>query len=110
MKSKIDVYWKTACRVGMTFLKIFMEKIENIMRTKKSVGVSGDKILEENVKKCEEIVKIFRQIYESDFLRKHINEEKNENENKNKNNNINLAYAFYTDLEFFLNNHEDKQL
>ena len=106
MKSKIDVYWKTACRAGMIFLKIFMEKIENIMRTKKNVVVSVDKILEENIKKCEEIVKIFRQIYESDFLRKHITEEKNENENQNQNNN--LAYAFYTDLEFFLNNCGDK--
>ena len=104
MKSKIDVYWKTACRAGMTFLKIFMDKIENVMKNKKSAIGVGDKILEEKVKKCEETVKIFRQIYESSFLRKHIEEEGDIN---NKNNEDNLAYCFYTDLQFFLKSYDD---
>ena len=114
MKSKVDVYWKTACRAGMTFLKIYMEKIENTMKNKKyAVGIE-DKILEERVKKCEEIVKIFRQIYESNFLRQHITIKNNNNtikENSSDNINIdnenNLAYAFFTDLQFFLNNYEN---
>ena len=100
MKSRIDVYWKNACRAGMTFLKIFMEKIEIVMKNKKGVVGTGDKILEENIKKCEETVKIFRQIYESSFLRKHIQEEKNDNQE-------NLAYSFYTDLQFFLKSYDD---
>ena len=102
MKSKVDVYWKTACRAGITFLKIFMEKIENIMKNKKNGQGIGDKILEEKIKKCEEIVKIFKQIYESTFLRKLVNEVKEGNNDKD-----NLAYAFFTDLQFFLKSYED---
>ena len=79
MKSRIDVYWKTACRAGMTFLKIFMEKIEILMKNRKGVIGTGDKILEKKIKKCEETVKIFRQIYESSFLRRHIKEDGNNN-------------------------------
>ena len=101
LKSKIDVYWKTACRAGMTFLKIFMEKIENVMKNKKNVIVMGDKILEEKIKVCEETVKIFRQIYESSFLRRHIKEGQNENDKEN------LAFCFYTDLQFFLKSYDD---
>ena len=99
MKSKVDVYWKTACRAGMTFLKIFMEKIEITMKSKKNAQGIGDKILEEKVKKCEETVKIFRQIYESTFLRKRIKEGSKEDNN--------LAYAFFTDLQFFLKSYDD---
>ena len=102
MKSKVDVYWKTACRAGITFLKIFMEKIENIMKNKKNGQGIGDKILEEKIKKCEEIVKIFKQIYESTFLRKLVNEVKEGNNDKD-----NLAYTFFTDLQFFLKSYED---
>ena len=100
MKSRIDVYWKTACRAGMTFLKIFMEKIEILMKNRKGVIGTGDKILEEKIKKCEETVKIFRQIYESSFLRRHIKEDGNNNQD-------NLAYCFYTDLQFFLKSYDD---
>ena len=99
MKSKVDVYWKTACRTGMTFLKIFMEKIEITMKSKKNALGIGDKLLEEKVKKCEETVKLFRQIYESIFLRKHIKEGESDKNN--------LAYAFYTDLQFFLKSYDD---
>ena len=99
MKSKVDVYWKTACRTGMIFLKIFMEKIEFTIKSKKNAQMSGDKILEEKVKKCEETVKIFRQIYESIFLRKHMKEGENDKNN--------LAYAFFTDLQFFLKSYDD---
>ena len=99
MKSKVDVYWKTACRTGMTFLKIFMEKIEITMKSKKNAQGIGDKLLEEKIKKCEETVKLFRQIYESIFLRKHIKEGETDKNN--------LAYAFYTDLQFFLKSYDD---
>ena len=99
MKSKVDVYWKTACRTGMTFLKIFMEKIEITMKSKKNAQGIGDKLLEEKIKKCEETVKLFRQIYESIFLRKHIKEGESDKNN--------LAYAFYTDLQFFLKSYDD---
>ena len=99
MKSKIDTYWKTACRAGMAFLKIFMEKIEITIKSKKNnIGI-GDKILEEKIKKCEETVKIFRQIYESTFLRKRLKEGNKEDNN--------LAYAFFTDLQFFLKSYDD---
>ena len=53
-----------------------------------------DKALEEKMKKCEETVKIFRQIYEKPFLRKSMKEGSKEDNN--------LAYAFFTDLQFFL--------
>jgi len=99
MKSKVDEYWTTACRTGMTFLKIFMEKIEITMKSKKNAQGIGDKLLEEKIKKCEETVKLFRQIYESIFLRKHIKEGDNDKNN--------LAYAFYTDLQFFLKSYDD---
>ena len=99
MKSRVDIYWKTACRAGMAFLKIFMEKIEITIKSKKNAVGIGDKILEEKIKKCEETVKIFRQIYESPFLRKHMKEGSKED--------TNLAYAFFTDLQFFLKSYDD---
>ena len=99
LKSKLDLYWKTACRAGMNFLKIFAKKIEIIMNSKKNSQGLGDKILEEKVKKCEETVKLFRQIYESSFFKKHIKEA-----NKEEND---LAYAFYIDLKFFLEYYDD---
>lgn len=100
MKSKIDVYWKTACRAGMTFLKIFMEKIENTKINKKNASpMQNDPILEERVKKCDELIKLFKQIYESAFLKKHI--KKGDNENNS------IAYAFFTDLQFFIKSYDD---
>ena len=45
------------------------------------------------------MVKIFRQIYESSFLRRHIKEGENDKEN--------LAFCFYTDLQFFLKSYDD---
>ena len=100
MKSKVDVYWKTACRAGMTFLKIFMEKIENTKINKKnSPPMNVDPILEERVKKCDELIKVFKQIYESSYLKKHIKEGDNENNS--------LAYAFFSDLQYFLKSLDD---
>ena len=99
MKSKIDVYWKTACRAGMTFLKIFMEKIEITKINKKNASpMQTDPILEERNKKCDELIKIFKQIYESQYLKKHIKRGDNESNS--------LAYAFFTELEFFLKSFE----
>ena len=100
MKSKVDVYWKTACRAGMTFLKIFMEKIESTKINKKNASpMQSDPILEERVKKCDELIKLFKQIYESTYLKKHI--KKGDNENNS------IAYAFFTDLQFFINSYDD---
>ena len=100
MKSRVDVYWKTACRAGMTFLKIFMEKIENTKINKKNASpMQNDPILEERVKKCDELIKLFKQIYESTYLKKHI--KKGDNENNS------IAYAFFTDLQFFINSYDD---
>ena len=78
----------------MTFLKIFMETIETNKKNKKNSSLMQvDPILEERVKKCDELIKVFRQIYESSYLKKHIKEGDNEN---------NLAYAFFIDLQDFL--------
>ena len=99
LKSRIDVYWKTACRAGMTFLKIFMDKIENTKNNKKNSSLMQvDPILEERVKKCDELIKIFKQIYESSYLKKHMEQGDNEN---------NLAYAFFIDLQDFLKSYDN---
>ena len=95
MGSKLDVYWKTACRAGMTFLKLFMEKIQiTKINQKNSSPMNIDPILEGRVKKCDELIKIFKQIYDSSYLKNHIKEGDNENNS--------LAYAFFSDLQFFL--------
>ena len=100
MKSETDVYWKTACRAGMTFLKIFMEKIEKTKINKRNAPpLNVDPILEERVKKCDELIKIFKKIYESSYLKKRIKEGDSENNS--------LAYAFFSDLQFFLKAFDD---
>ena len=100
MKSETDVYWKTACRAGMTFLKIFMEKIEKTKINKRNAPpLNVDPILEERVKKCDELIKIFKKIYESSYLKKRIKEGDSENNS--------LAYAFFSDLQFFLKTFDD---
>ena len=100
MKSKIDVYWKTACRAGMTFLKLFMEKIETTKINKKNSSLMEiNPILEERNKKCDELINIFKQIYGSSYLKKHIKQGDNENNS--------LAYAFFSDLQFFLKSFDD---
>ena len=100
MKSETDVYWKTACRAGMTFLKIFMEKIEKTKINKRNASpLNIDPILEERVKKCDELIKIFKKIYESSYLKKRIKEGDSENNS--------LAYAFFSDLQFFLKAFDD---
>ena len=100
MKSKIDVYWKTACRAGMTFLKIFTEKIGNTKMNKRNAPVmQTDPILDERDKKCDELIKIFKQIYESSHLKKHIKIGDNDENN--------IAYTFFNDLQFFLKSYDD---
>ena len=100
MKSKIEVYWKTACRAGMTFLKIFTEKIENTKINKRNAPLMQvDPILEERDQKCNELIKIFKQIYESSYLKRHI--KKGDNEDNN------IAYTFFNDLQFFLKSYDD---
>ena len=95
MGSKLDVYWKTACRAGMTFLKLFMEKIQiTKINQKNSSPMNIDPILEGRVKKCDELIRIFKEIYDSSYLKNHIKEGDNENNS--------LAYAFFSDLQFFL--------
>ena len=100
MKSKIDVYWKTACRAGMTFLKIFTEKIENTKMNKRNAPVMQvDPILDERNKKCDALIKIFKQIYESSHLKKHIKIGDNDENN--------IAYTFFNDLQSFLKSFDD---
>ena len=100
MKSKIDVYWKTACRAGMTFLKIFTEKIENTKINKRNAPVMQvDPILDERNKKCDALIKIFKQIYESSHLKKHIKIGDNDENN--------IAYTFFNDLQSFLKSFDD---
>ena len=103
LRSKVDVYWKTACRAGMIFLKIYMEKIEVVKISQKHASpMQVDQILEEKIKKCDQIIKIFSQIYESSYLKKHIKKEDNENNS--------LAYAFYVNLEFFLKTFQSQKI
>ena len=100
MKSKIDVYWKTACRAGMTFLKIFTEKIENTKMNKRNAPVMQvDPILDERNKKCDALIKIFKQIYESSHLKRHIKIGDNDENN--------IAYTFFNDLQSFLKSFDD---
>ena len=100
MKSKIDVYWKTACRAGMTFLKIFTEKIENTKMNKRNAPVMQvDPILDERNKKCDALIKIFKQIYESSHLKRHIKIGDNDENN--------IAYTFFNELQSFLKSFDD---
>ena len=104
LRSKFDVYWKTACAAGVIFLKIFMERIEIIKQQYKNATPMGqtDPYLEEKMKASEDIVKIFKQIFNSKHLKAHFKPgDKYEN---------NVAYAFYTDLEFFLRPYDDNRI
>ena len=104
LRSKFDVYWKTACKAGVIFLKIFMEKIEIIKQQYRNATPMGqtDPYLEEKMKASEDIVKIFKQIFNSKHLKAHFKPgDKYEN---------NVAYAFYTDLEFFLRPYDDNRI
>ena len=104
LRSKFDVYWKTACSAGIIFLKIFMEKIEITKQQYKMAGPMGqtDPILEEKMKSSDDIIKLFKQIFNSKHLKAHFKPgDKYEN---------NIAYAFYTDLEFFLRPYDDNRI
>ena len=104
LRSKFDVYWKTACRVGIIFLKIYMERIEMIKQQYKTASPMGqtDPLLEEKMKASDEIVKLFKQIFQSKHLKAHFKPGEGDNNN--------LAYAFYTDLEFFLRPYDDNRI
>ena len=104
LRSKFDVYWKTACRAGIIFLKIFMERIEITKQQYKNATPMGqtDPLLEEKMKASDDIIKLFKQIFNSKHLKAHIKPgDKYEN---------NVAYAFYTDLEFFLRPYDDNRI
>ena len=104
LRSKFDVYWKTACRVGIIFLKIFMERIEMTKQQYKLASPMGqtDPLLEEKMKASDEIIKLFKQIYQSKHLKAHFKPGEGDNNN--------VAYAFYTDLEFFLRPYDDNRI
>ena len=108
LKSKFDVYWKIACKTGIIFLKIFMEKIEVTKQKYRNMNfnnlniMENDPILEERNKKCNEIIDIFKKIYESKYLKSHIKQNDNENNS--------IAKAFYTDLEFFLRPYDKNKI
>ena len=104
LRSKFDVYWKTACRAGIIFLKIYMERIELTRQQYKNATPMGqtDPFLEEKKKASDEIIKLFKQIFNSKHLKAHFKPgDKYEN---------NVAYAFYTDLEFFLRPFDENRI
>ena len=81
-----------------------MEKIEIIKQQYRNATPMGqtDPYLEEKMKASEDIVKIFKQIFNSKHLKAHFKPgDKYEN---------NVAYAFYTDLEFFLRPYDDNRI
>ena len=104
LRSKFDVFWKTACKAGIIFLKIYMEKIELIRQQYKTSSPMGqtDIYLEEKMKASEEIIKLFKQIFHSKHLKAHFKPGEGEYNN--------VAYAFYTDLEFFLRPYDDNRI
>ncbi len=104
LRSKYDVYWKTACRVGIIFLKIYMERIEMTKQQYKMATPMGqtDPFLEEKKKASDEIIKLFKQIFNSKHLKAHF--KPGDTYEKN------VAYAFYTDLEFFLRPYDDNRI
>jgi hypothetical protein len=104
LRSKYDVYWKTACRVGIIFLKIYMERIEMTKQQYKMATPMGqtDPFLEEKMKASDEIIKLFKQIFNSKHLKAHFK--------PGDNYETNVAYAFYTDLEFFLRPYDDNSI
>ena len=104
LRSKYDVYWKTACRVGIIFLKIYMERIEMTKQQYKMATPMGqtDPFLEEKMKASDEIIKLFKQIFNSKHLKAHF--KPGDTYEKN------VAYAFYTDLEFFLRPYDDDRI
>ena len=104
LRSKYDVYWKTACRVGIIFLKIYMERIEMTKQQYKMATPIGqtDPFLEEKMKASDEIIKLFKQIFNSKHLKAHF--KPGDTYEKN------VAYAFYTDLEFFLRPYDDNRI
>ena len=104
LRSKFDVYWKTACKVGIIFLKIYMERIEITKQQYKFATPMGqtDPTLEEKMKASDEIIKLFKQIYNSKHLKAHFKPGEGDNDN--------VAYAFYTDLEFFLRPYDDNRI
>ena len=104
LRSKYDVYWKTACRVGIIFLKIYMERIEMTKQQYKMATPMGqtDPFLEEKMKASDEIIKLFKQIFNSKHLKAHF--KPGDTYEKN------VAYAFYTDLEFFLRSYDDNRI
>ena len=104
LRSKFDVYWKTACRVGIIFLKIYMERIEMTKQQYKIASPMGqtDPLLEEKMKASDEIIKLFKQIFQSKHLKAHFKPGEGDNNN--------VAYAFYTDLEFFLRPYDDNRI
>jgi len=104
LRSKFDVYWKTACKAGIIFLKIFMERIEILKQQYKNATPMGqtDPNLEEKMKSSDEIIKLFKQIFQSKHLKAHFKPGDRDNDN--------VAYAFYTDLEFFLRPYSDNRI
>ena len=104
LRSKYDVFWKTACKAGIIFLKIYMEKIELAKQQFKNASPmeQTDPNIEGKYKATDEIIKMFKDIFNSKFLKAHFKPGDNINNN--------VAYAFYTDLEFFLRPYDDNRI
>ena len=81
-----------------------MERIEVLKQQYKNASPMGqtDPNLEEKMNLSDEIIKLFKQIFQSKHLKAHF---------KPGNGDVNnVAYAFYTDLEFFLRPYDDNRI
>ena len=85
-------------------MKIYMERIETTKQQYKMATPMGqtDPNLEEKMKASDEIIKLFKQIFNSKHLKAHFK--------PGDNYETNVAYAFYTDLEFFLRPYDDNRI
>ena len=81
-----------------------MEKIELAKQQFKNASPmeQTDPNIEGKYKATDEIIKMFKDIFNSKFLKAHFKPGDNINNN--------VAYAFYTDLEFFLRPYDDNRI
>ena len=80
-----------------------MERIELVKQQYKNASPfeQTDPNIENQYKASDEIIKMFKDIYQSKFLKSRFKPGDNINNS--------VAYAFYTDLEFFLKPYDDKR-
>ena len=101
INNQYNAYNITGCKTGMIFIKILFEIVvttkQNLNNNLKGLDVFEklDSDLEDKVSKCDEVIKIFKEMEENKKLKKLCNENKN----------VVVAEAaknFLSELEFFL--------